>query len=269
MKKRILLTGVSSGIGYHLAKAYLQAGHEVYGISRQNPDRLMKYPDFNFKPIDLRHFGTISSGVSEMLKKLKSLDLVILNAGVLGKIGDMRELSLPDFFEAMDVNVWANKVLLDTLFAANLGVRQVIAISSGAGIMAFRGVSPYCVSKAALNMLIDLYATEHPKTHFSSIAPYLVNTPMQELIGSFPVDRRFPFFQTLKDAKTSGHMLTPKNAAQLLIQDFALALHKRSGAFINQNDSSGKVLRTQIPESQSSKKKFNEPSSTSLSPAFV
>lgn len=269
MKKRILLTGVSSGIGYHLAKAYLQAGHEVYGISRQIPERLTDYPDFSFTAIDLRQFETISSGVSEMLRKLKSLDLVILNAGVLGKIGDMRELALPDFFDAMDVNVWANKVLLDTLFATDLGVRQVIAISSGAGIVAFRGVSPYCISKAALNMLINLYATERPKTHFSSVAPYLVNTPMQELIGSFPVDHRFPFFQTLKDAKTSGQMLSPKNAAQLLIQDFALALHQRSGAFINQNDSPGKVLRTQISGSQSSKKKINELSSTSLSPAFV
>lgn len=258
MKKRILLTGVSSGIGYHLAKAYLETGHEVYGISRQIPERLMHYPNFTFTPIDLRHFEKLSEGVSEILNKLESLDLVILNAGVLGKIGDMHEVDLPDFFEAMDVNVWANKILLDELFASKLEVRQVIAISSGAGIAAFRGISPYCISKAALNMLINLYATERPTTHFSSIAPYLVSTPMQELIGSFPLDHRFPFFQSLKDAKTSGQMLSPKNAARLLIQDFALALNRPSGSFINQNDSAPKALPDPTPVSPSFNKKSGE-----------
>jgi len=237
MEKRILLTGVSSGIGYHLAKAYLQAGHEVYGVSRQVPERLIHFPNFTFTTLDLRHFEKISQTLYRILNKLGSLDLVILNAGILGKIGDTNELDLADFFEAMDVNVWANKVLLDKLFALNLEIRQVVAISSGASIMAFRGVSPYCISKAALNMLIELYAIERPKTHFSSLAPYLVNTPMQEIISRFPDDQRFTLFQTLKDAKTNGQMLSPKSAAQLLIRGFALALNRPSGSFINQNDS--------------------------------
>jgi len=237
MEKRILLTGVSSGIGYHLAKAYLQAGHQVYGVSRQVPERLIHFPNFTFNTLDLRHFGKISPTLSQILNKIDSFDLVILNAGILGKIGDTNELELSDFFEAMDVNVWANKVLLDELFAQNLEIQQVVAISSGASIKAFRGVSPYCVSKAALNMLIELYAIERPRTHFSSIAPCLVNTPMQELISKFPDDERFTLFQTLKDAKANGQMLAPKSATQLLVQSFALALEKPSGSFINQNDS--------------------------------
>src|SRR4051794_32834850 len=99
MKKRILLTGVSSGIGYHLAKAYLQAGHEVYGVSRQVPERLIHFPNFIFASLDLRHFGKIYQTLSRMLNNIGFLDLVILNAGVLGKIGDTNELELADFFE--------------------------------------------------------------------------------------------------------------------------------------------------------------------------
>ena len=263
MEKRILLTGVSSGIGYHLAKAYLQAGDKVFGVSRQVPERLIHFPNFTFATLDLSHFGRISQTLSQMLDKTELLDLVILNAGVLGKIGDMGELNLSDFFEAMDVNVWANKILLDELFALKLEIRQVIAISSGASIKAFRGVNPYCISKAALNMLIELYATERPRTHFSSIAPYLVNTPMQELIGSFPDDQRFPLFQTLKDAKTNGQMLSPKSAAQLLIQGFALALDQPNGSFINQNDSVNRDPFNKISALQSLSEKTREAISVS------
>ncbi|MEO6181866.1 MAG: SDR family NAD(P)-dependent oxidoreductase [Verrucomicrobiota bacterium] len=258
MKKRVLITGVSSGIGYYLAKAYLQAGHEVYGISRQIPERLIKYPNFTFTTLDLRRFEKILPTLSRLLHKVGHLDLVILNAGVLGKIGDTHELELPDFFEAMDVNVWANKVLLDELFVLNVEIRQVVAMSSGASVMAFRGVSPYCISKAALNMLINVYSTERPKTHFASIAPYLVDTPMQELIASFPHDRRFPFFQTLKDAKTNGQMLSAKSAAQLLIHTFALALNQPSGSFINQNDSLSRDSLNKIPAPHPSNGKTRE-----------
>ncbi|MEO5804524.1 MAG: SDR family NAD(P)-dependent oxidoreductase [Verrucomicrobiota bacterium] len=253
MKMKILLTGVSSGIGYYLAKAYLQAGHDVFGISRQIPERLIHYPNFTFTALDLRRFDKVFQTLSQMLNGIGTLDLVILNAGVLGKTGDMRELELSDFFEAMDVNVWANKILLDEMFALNLEIRQVVAISSGAGVMAFRGASPYCLSKAALNMLIDLYAAERPKTHFSSIAPYLANTPMQQLIASFPEDLRFPFFQTLKDAKTNGQMLSPRNAAQSLIQAFALALNQPSGSFINQNSSPNLMKQTPAPQASCEK----------------
>lgn len=65
---------------------------------------------------------------------------------------------------------------------------------------------------------------------------------MQELIGSLPWDRRFPFFETLKTAKENGDMLSPKNGAELLVRNFALALNQPSGTFINQNTSSDQTL---------------------------
>ncbi|MEO6034026.1 MAG: SDR family NAD(P)-dependent oxidoreductase [Verrucomicrobiota bacterium] len=250
MKKRILITGVSSGIGYALAEAYLQTGAEVFGISRKIPENFAGYPKFNFQSVDLRHFEEIPSKLSEILAGVSALDLVILNAGILGKIGDMHEISARDLSDAMDVNVWANKEVLDAIFCSELPVRQVVAISSGAGIMAFRGATPYCISKAALNMMIALYAAERPTTHFSSIAPFLVHTPMQQQIGKLPIDRRFTFFETLRTARENGDMLSPKNGADLLIRTFGAALKQPSGTFINQNSSSDQTLCDELLDAQ-------------------
>ena len=38
----ILITGVSSGIGWGLAKHYLELGHTVFGLSRRTPKDLIK-----------------------------------------------------------------------------------------------------------------------------------------------------------------------------------------------------------------------------------
>ena len=35
MKKTVVITGASAGIGYHAAKSFLEAGYTVYGLSRK------------------------------------------------------------------------------------------------------------------------------------------------------------------------------------------------------------------------------------------
>ena len=40
---------------------------------------------------------------------------MLLNAGVLGEIKDLSDTTLAEIAAVMDVNVWANKVIYDTL----------------------------------------------------------------------------------------------------------------------------------------------------------
>ncbi|MGI8965030.1 MAG: SDR family NAD(P)-dependent oxidoreductase [Limisphaerales bacterium] len=255
MRTKILITGISSGIGLGLAQTYLERGADVYGVSRRPSEKLSNYPNFTFQSIDLENLGELKNVCALCLPKEGKFDLVILNAGVHGPIGDVNEIDLVEFFSVMNVNTWANKVLLDSLFHLGSTIKQVAAISSHAGTHAFRGSAPYCMSKAALNMLMALYATEKPKTHFSAIAPPLVDTAIQDYLTAFPSDPRFAPIDHLKFAKETGRMLSPEAAAEILIKAFQTALTRPSGTFV---DASGTQSPSLFQEASNGALKKNQ-----------
>src|SRR5690554_3415069 len=100
----ILITGTSSGLGYGLAKHYLEQGHTVYGISRKQNETLKAYNNFRFLFQDLTRFVEVETNLVSFLNGLEELDLVILNAGVLKEIKDLGETSLDEIREVMDIN---------------------------------------------------------------------------------------------------------------------------------------------------------------------
>lgn len=230
MRKTIYITGVSTGLGYGLAKTYLERGAAVYGCSRRKPDALIDL-GLNFQSIDLSDADSGAELLSEQVNDVSSIDLVILNAGKLGKIRDMRETPLVDLRETMEINVWSNKWILDTLFVNKRTVRQVVAISSGASQSGSRGWNGYSLSKAALNMLIKLYAGELPGTHFTAFAPGLVDTAMQDYLTGLPEDDRYAPLEILKAAKGTSDMPDGETCARRLIDAFPKLLQLQSGSY--------------------------------------
>ncbi len=216
--KNVFITGVSSGLGWGLATECLQRGDQVFGISRRSPGDLLPHERLQFAAQDLTEFDSLTETVGSLLPEHTSLDLVILNAGILGEIADMRDTSLDQLRHLMDTNVWANKVILDTILRPPRHVRQVVAISSGAAVNGNRGWGGYSISKAALNMLTLLYARENPDTHLSALAPGLVDTAMQDYLCSRPADPRFESLENLKSRRHTAEMPGPQAAAVRLME---------------------------------------------------
>ena len=106
----VLITGVSSGIGHGLAKYYLDQGCNVFGTSRRPPNKLISHAMFRFVSLDLLEGSQIQSRLVELLDNVDSIDLLILNAGILGRFGDLADADLADLKNTMQVNVWANKL---------------------------------------------------------------------------------------------------------------------------------------------------------------
>lgn len=231
MFRCILITGVSSGIGKALALHYLNHGAQVFGLSRRAPADFGGLPHFAFRTVDLARFETIVPAVSELLRDVARLDLVVLNAGVLGTIADMGEADLDAMRQVMDVNLWSNKPVLDAAFARGRIVDQVVAISSGASVSGARGWNAYAISKAALNMMMKLYASERPETHFSALAPGLSDTAMQEAMRSLADDPRFPTVDRLKRAAGTVDMPPPDELAPRLAEAIRALLKRKSGEF--------------------------------------
>jgi benzil reductase ((S)-benzoin forming) len=156
--RSVLITGVSSGIGHGLAKVCVSRGVHVWGISRRQPEDLKDNKKFSFLSQDLRDHSKTADTIEHLLAGVLELDLVVLNAGMLGPIQDMAATELRELKEVFEINVWCNKVLLDALFSRSINIGQVVSISSGASHKGSRGWGAYSLSKAALNMLTKLYS---------------------------------------------------------------------------------------------------------------
>jgi alcohol dehydrogenase len=199
----VLITGTSRGIGYALAQCFLADGHTVYGISRTLPSPSLRSSDrYVHVTADLSRRHDLGDLLREKLVdryRVTHLQYVFLNAGQFSpSIAPLSRLPLAEIDQLMDVNVWANKVILDTLFGHGVGVDVCVASSSVAGVRARAGNGGYALSKATLNMLCQLYALEHPETYFAVLGLCNVDTALARRVLGLPLEGRFAEIEKLR-----------------------------------------------------------------------
>jgi NAD(P)-dependent dehydrogenase (short-subunit alcohol dehydrogenase family) len=225
MKKNILITGCSSGLGLALTNYYLQKGFKVYGISRNKPE--IQNQNFIHISFDLSQISDIKTSLTNILKEIKNLDLVFLNAGMLGKIKILKELSIKEMQEVYSLNVYANKELLDILM--QIDVKNIFIISSGASKTGYKGWGSYSLSKAGVNMLVNLYSNEMFNTKIIALAPGVIKTPMTDYIR-FELDENI--FTSAKKLN-EGLVQTPLETA-IKIDAFINRIHEfETGSYVD------------------------------------
>ena len=227
----LFITGNSAGLGHALTEHYLGLDWRVYGCSRRGCEGLGGY--LGDMRCDLRDFDTLPVMLEDLLGGADRLDLVILNAGILGDIRDMTQTPLADIQRVMDINVWSNKVILDWLANSGIDVSQIIMISSGASILGNRGWGGYALSKAALNMLAKLYAHELMHTHISALAPGLIDSDMMTILCEESDARQFPALERLREARGTEAMQTPQKAAENIASVVDRLRSLDSGSFVD------------------------------------
>lgn len=228
----IFITGTSKGLGWGLAKYYLQNNHKVYGLSRTVPKDLCLHPNYQHFDADLSDVQSINNLLNTLKKSISSLDLIVLNAGILSKMDTLKNTSLADIELVMQVNVWANKSLVD-FFTSNYPVKQIVGISSGAANSTSVGWNAYSLSKTTLNRLLALYAQEITTCHFSALAPGLIDTDMQTYLCTQVDEQEFPTATRLKAAKGTSAMPQPLDAGKLIAQFINTLSHYPSGSFVD------------------------------------
>lgn len=195
MQKNILITGCSSGLGLALTNYYLQKNYKVFGISRKKHD--ITNTNFIHKSFDLSNISKIKEELSTFILDIKEIDTVFLNAGMLGKIKILSELSIQELNEVYFLNVYANKEIFDILM--NTKVKNILVISSGASKNGYKGWGSYSLSKAGVNMLVNLYSNEMLNTKILALAPGVIKTPMTDFIR-FELDENiFPSVKKLNE----------------------------------------------------------------------
>ena len=230
MIKNTFITGNSSGLGKGLSEALLLQGYQVYGCSRQGCDLQGNIEDIT---CDLTDFDSISDALLKLLKGVTTLDLVVLNAGMLGKLKNTSETSVTELQQIMDINVWSNKIIFDWLLQSGINIGQIVLISSGSAVLGSKGWGGYAISKAALNMLAKLYAHEFTNTHIISIAPGLIDTQMMDYLCFEADSEQFPALKRIQDGRNKGIILPPLKAAERILDALPQLKNFTSGSFID------------------------------------
>ncbi len=168
-----VVTGASRGLGRAIALKLAAEGAHIVATARTQGG--LEELDDEIKniggtatlvPADIKDFAAIDRLGAAIFERWKKLDVLIGNAGVLGKLTPLGHLDPKVFDDAMAVNLTANYRLvrsLDPLLRASDAGRAVF-ITSGLAHKCFAYWGAYSISKAALEALVKTYAAENEST---------------------------------------------------------------------------------------------------------
>lgn len=186
-----LITGASKGIGAAIAKAYAKAGAHVV-LTARSQKGLEEVDDAiqaeggqaTLMPLDLMRLDNLEKLGPTLQERFGKLDIFVGNAGLLGTLMPLPQITPREFQHVMDTNVTANFRLLKTLDpllkASDAG--RVIFVSTGAGVVKGRAYwGTYSISKAALESMARVYADEVRQTNIrvNIVNPGAVRTDMR------------------------------------------------------------------------------------------
>jgi NAD(P)-dependent dehydrogenase (short-subunit alcohol dehydrogenase family) len=159
------ITGINRGLGRSLAEALLAKGHHVAGTARklsELDDLKAKYGDRLWTAqLDLTDSANIKSVVDQAFADLGRIDVVVNNAGysLAGAVEECSEEMIRHQFETNLLgSILVVKAALPHLRAQGGG--RILQVSSGAGQLAFPGLSLYCATKWGIEGFIEATAQD-------------------------------------------------------------------------------------------------------------
>ena len=163
MKKTILITGTSSGIGNATARLFVQHNWNVIATMRDpsQETELSSNRDILVTQLDVQERDSIARAIESGIARFDRIDVLINNAGY-GQNGLFEAISREKVQEQFDVNVFGVMDVTRAIlphFRQNMG-GMILNISSGAGIFTLPMISLYCASKFALEGFSEALAYE-------------------------------------------------------------------------------------------------------------
>lgn len=227
-----IITGTSSGIGEAIANRLIHRREKVFCISRRENPALnllakREHSGLWYYQFDLRNTSKIPGLMKEIFsfidKETVSGIFLINNAGTLLPTGFSGTLNTSEIEEHYKTNLIAPALLINEFIklTTELNINKtIINISSGAAVSAYAGWSNYCATKAGLDMLTRSIALEQKNASFPvkvlSVAPGIVDTPMQEIIRESKVEQ-FPMKEKFVALHQTNKLAGTDDTAQKII----------------------------------------------------
>jgi NAD(P)-dependent dehydrogenase (short-subunit alcohol dehydrogenase family) len=182
MKKVVVITGATSGIGKALTESFADSDYIVYAGYR-NPDyeRDLKKISSNVVPffIDMEKNSIIDGAAILIKRQVEHVDILINAAGCV-MAGAMENMPYEKLKKQFDVNTFSHIRFTQKLSDVLEG-SKVINISSMASFGIFPFIAPYSASKRALDILFSALEIEaNHKFKVISVKPGVIATPLWE-----------------------------------------------------------------------------------------
>lgn len=193
-----VITGTSRGLGWSIARFFLEAGVHVIGVSRNVTEDLQEAADENnvtFRDYrcDLSDVKDLDATFQKVMNKVYANEpesvYLVNNAGMVEPIDQAKNQASDQLSRHIHVNTIAPMVITNLFLekGTELGIPLIaLMITSGAAENPTYGWSAYCSSKASVNMYVKTVALEqnHLQTNHKIIAfsPGVMDTGMQNKI---------------------------------------------------------------------------------------
>ena len=163
MPASILITGCSTGIGYHCAMALKEDGYRVLATARKAEDvDMLKAQGLEACQLDLDFSASIQAAVDWALGLTGGTLDALFNNGAYGQPGAVEDLSRDVLRAQFETNVfgWLEFTNLVLPVMRRQGHGRIVMNSSVLGLVAMKYRGAYNASKFALEGLTDTYRQE-------------------------------------------------------------------------------------------------------------
>ena len=217
MKKKVWITGASSGIGKSLAIKFANEGWDVAASARREnllQDLNSENQDIYSFPLDVKDSLNTKKVFNNIIEKFGAIDICVFCTGIHDPIAD-RKIDIVKIKEIMEINFFGtlNCINAVTEYFKEKKSGQISIVASLAGYRGLPGASGYSASKAALiNLTESLYFYfKRFNVRVSLINPGFIKTPMTDK-NDFPM----PMIETVEFAAEKMFKgLTKKNSFEI------------------------------------------------------
>lgn len=228
--KVAIITGGTSGIGAASAQRFVAEGARVVIAGRRDDvgqeTESASGGRIRYRHTDVTKEHEVQALVADTVAWFGKLDVFFGNAGTVGTMAPIQDISTADFEEviALDVysTLWGHRYAARQFLAQGSG-GSIITTSSLAGLQASWGATPYTAAKHAVDGIVRQAAADLGAQGIRSnaIAAGVVITPMLARTAGFPVERTDEVNELIQQRigpkQASGRFAVPDDIANVAL----------------------------------------------------
>ena len=210
MKKSILITGCSSGIGLDSALTLQKRGWQVFAACRKQEDAVRLQQDYGLTTmvLDYEDEASIEAALAEVLSQTGGRLDALFNNGAYAIPGAVEDVPTEALRTILEANFfgWHHLTRADLPIMRAQGHGRILQNSSVLGFAAMRYRGAYNATKFALEGLSDTLRLELKNTNIELILiePGPIRTKIRE--------NSYPHFQKWIDAENGAHKVVYRKA---------------------------------------------------------